>query len=948
MKYIWILFFNVLLISCSAEVSDFPANQEPMPANSVLTGVFVDAPVEGLTYTSSPSGRTGTTNVNGEFEYISGDTVSFAMANIDLGTATPNENKKVTVTQLPKGIQVAQLLQTLDNNVDENSIDISGIVIPQPVITTIKSKLNNINDNDDILSVEDLNAIKSANVSKHVLMAKTKIVSKAEAIAHVTKQTAQQGLYFKLSELSNATFIESSLLFNKAGSIYAFDNNPENTFKLIDVNADGSYYSGSEAQANSFRIKGNGDLELTFSASNPTAKQGICTVIKLAESDVGLELMYTCIKNGKVSTTQRSLHHLVNIQTLKTTDLNGRSYTLEPLGGAESITMSFNDGKYTTSINCEDCRYQAGKLQNSVTITTDNEQINFLLAQGTLDKGKLVVTTYDQESNVKKVEVIDINGSTLTVLHSANKNGNRTDTGTTGSGTTEPDTSLIWQPNVFADASIYKNHCAAPRTDTDINGNAYPDVQGSSAHEKFWLRSWSNNTYLWYNEVADQDPNDSRTPQEYFDTLKTNLLSSTGQPKDKYHFISDTETLEQVAQAGVRFSYGMYIGLQQSRPPRKGTVAYVIEGSPAANAGMARGDTLVEINGEDFVSGDDIDKLNAGYLPTKTNPTHTFKLKRINGKEYSIRLTAQDLSEPPVLLSKTYTHTDTNQTKFGYVALNTFGTYKAEEAIYNAFAGFVSDQQVTNDNIDELVVDLRYNGGGYVFIASQLSYAIAGSNIPDNGFFSKPTFNDKHPTHDPVTGNLIQNTPFLYITYKNTDTIPKDSRIPTLNLKRVFILSTGRTCSASESVINALSGIDVEVVLIGAATCGKPYGFYSTDNCSTTYSTIQVKSSNSKGFGDYSDGFIPSTVSNPAPPYIKGCVIEDDFTQPLGNVNEALFNAAVNYDAVGCPAAASFLSDMPSPDFFGRDLFEDPRMRQHEIQKSSAMYLGTPFTENSP
>ncbi|MDZ7769432.1 MAG: hypothetical protein U5K38_10330 [Woeseiaceae bacterium] len=64
--------------------------------------------------------------------------------------------------------------------------------------------------------------------------------------------------------------------------------------------------------------------------------------------------------------------------------------------------------------------------------------------------------------------------------------------------------------------------------------------------------------------------------------------------------------------------------------------------------------------------------------------------------------------------------------------------------------------------------------------------------------------------------------------------------LPTLDLPRVFVLTGPGTCSASESIINGLRGVDVDVVQVGSTTCGKPYGFYPTGNCGTTYFTIQV------------------------------------------------------------------------------------------------------------
>ena len=75
--------------------------------------------------------------------------------------------------------------------------------------------------------------------------------------------------------------------------------------------------------------------------------------------------------------------------------------------------------------------------------------------------------------------------------------------------------------------------------------------------------------------------------------------------------------------------------------------------------------------------------------------------------------------------------------------------------------------------------------------------------------------------------------------------------LPTLNLPRVFVLTGPDTCSASESIINSLRGIGVEVVQIGSTTCGKPYGFYPQDNCGTTYFSIEFRGVNAMNFGDY-------------------------------------------------------------------------------------------------
>jgi hypothetical protein len=150
-----------------------------------------------------------------------------------------------------------------------------------------------------------------------------------------------------------------------------------------------------------------------------------------------------------------------------------------------------------------------------------------------------------------------------------------------------------------------------------------------------------------------------------------------------------------------------------------------------------------------------------------------------------------------------------------------------------------------------------------------------------------------------VTGNTLRPTPFYTREIDwTTSQFINDSPLPTVNLTRVFILATENTCSASEAVINGLRGIDVEVVLIGSTTCGKPYGFYPTDNCSTTYFTIQFQGVNAKGFGEYSEGFLPVT-SPEFNDQLPGCTVTDDFTQVLGNENEALLAAAIGYAETG-------------------------------------------------
>ena len=185
--------------------------------------------------------------------------------------------------------------------------------------------------------------------------------------------------------------------------------------------------------------------------------------------------------------------------------------------------------------------------------------------------------------------------------------------------------------------------------------------------------------------------------------------------------------------------------------------------------------------------------------------------------------------------------------------------------------------------VNDLVLDIRYNGGGFLYIASELARMIGGSTIVAGATFEKLNFNDKHPEK---TNNPANTVPF-YTTASN------GQALPTLDLSRVFMITSPGTCSASESIINGLSPF-IQLIRIGGTTCGKPYGFIQTNNCGKAYFAIQFQGVNSLGFGDYTTGFTPT------------CVVPDDFSHALGDVNEGRLAAAIAYRNTGaCPVVSS-------------------------------------------
>jgi len=451
----------------------------------------------------------------------------------------------------------------------------------------------------------------------------------------------------------------------------------------------------------------------------------------------------------------------------------------------------------------------------------------------------------------------------------------------------------------FAPADDFANRCGIPRTGVDSNsGNPFPDIQGTFADQNNFLRSWSNDQYLWYDEIEDVNPltnaNSAEDVEAYFELMRTFAKTPSGADRDRFHFTYDTEEWNSFSSSGESVGYGAQFILQRSSPPRALVVAFVEAGSSASSpsVNLKRGTQIISADGVNIESGTDTATLNAAIFPSTAGETHQFEVRDLGAtSNRTISMITSAITVDPVPLHKVVA---TPAGPVGYLQfMDHIAT--AEEELVSA----VTDLAAAN--ITDLVLDLRYNGGGYLIIANQLSYMIAGPSAR-NQVFETLTFNDKYPSVNPVTGAALQPDMFQEKTVGLTLTSGTD--LPTLGLSRVFVLTSGGTCSASESIINGLRGISIEVIQVGTTTCGKPYGFYPKDNCGTTYFSTQFQGINAAGFGDYPDGFSPQNLSEIEGVAIPGCAVEDDFSQPLGNENEALFAAALAYrNSPGtCPA----------------------------------------------
>ena len=188
-----------------------------------------------------------------------------------------------------------------------------------------------------------------------------------------------------------------------------------------------------------------------------------------------------------------------------------------------------------------------------------------------------------------------------------------------------------FQPGVFMPASTFAAKCVAPRAGIDpATGQPFPDIAGTTLDENNFLRSFSDDTYLWFDEITDQDPAGFNDPLDYFDQLKTFATTNSGADRDKFHFTFDSLDWFNLSQGGVSVGYGAEFVLLSAVVPRDVVVAFTEPNSPATNLALplARGAKVLTIDGVDINDNTQagVDALNAGLFPSAADPQHTFEI----------------------------------------------------------------------------------------------------------------------------------------------------------------------------------------------------------------------------------------------------------------------------------------------------------------------------------
>lgn len=439
-----------------------------------------------------------------------------------------------------------------------------------------------------------------------------------------------------------------------------------------------------------------------------------------------------------------------------------------------------------------------------------------------------------------------------------------------------------WTQGVFHSPDQHENLCANPRTGINPRTNQpYADRPGTELDEKLWLRSMMHHFYLWTDEMSDPNPSNFSVEHYYRRLLVSQDQFSASLPEIEHH-----ERYEQ----GFDTSYGIRWYIDFSGPALQLYVAQVEKNSPNIDL-IHRGDRVLAINGMDVPPNDEslASAIDRALRPQTTGETHKFTLlDRETQSERTVELTAAPVTYQSVHLYKTL---DTNSGTVGYLMLDDFNP-PAQEPLISAV------NSLLDESVSDLILDLRYNPGGAVDLASQLGFMIAGPQASLGKTFNQYLHNPQ------VAPYLDDSVPFRSTLFDfDKGEVDESMHLNSLNLPRIFVLTSGQTCSASETLINGLRGINIDVVQIGGTTCGKPYVYRSVHNCGMTYNFQWARGANDRGFGDYLNGFSPTddpalqTSTNP-----PGCVVHEDLAHALGDEQEIMLATAIEYRETGvCP-----------------------------------------------
>ncbi|MBD1420622.1 S41 family peptidase [Sphingobacterium chuzhouense] len=421
------------------------------------------------------------------------------------------------------------------------------------------------------------------------------------------------------------------------------------------------------------------------------------------------------------------------------------------------------------------------------------------------------------------------------------------------------------------------------------------------------------------------------TPQYFFQPYQT-LNITVGNRYDRYSFLDESDTEGNVSYAdGFRMDtnegYGLYFywgQIQENSENWARPVIYFVEGgSPGQQKGIKRGLTVQAINerentrvsvvyrnGNYYIEDENLaQQIQNEWYDAMDKPELKLKLKDSEGliNDYTLNH-ASSYEIDPVILDSIYTYPDK---KIGYLAYSSFEevwpsshrNYQKLEQIFQAFE---------SANINDLILDLRYNPGGYVDAAEYLANKIIGSSGDKQMMFSYET-----NEYLAVNNNVPRGLNFEQLNF---------NRKNNLNLDKVFVLVTEQTASASELLISVLKPY-MNVILIGdePRTYGKPVGFFEqkipdseVSLWAASFKTMNnAQTEEDRKFQNYWDGLPIATTE----------IVPDRIFYDFGDTNEDMIAKALALAGIPSSMRASTRKSGSAPSRVKLGIINKPRER---------------------
>jgi C-terminal processing protease CtpA/Prc len=388
----------------------------------------------------------------------------------------------------------------------------------------------------------------------------------------------------------------------------------------------------------------------------------------------------------------------------------------------------------------------------------------------------------------------------------------------------------------------------------------YTDQQRARDYLYRLMKEW----YFWYKEMPVVNPTDYSDPYEILEALRYS-------PTDRWSYVADFDEFNAYYQ-GSFAGHGIVIILDGENKAR---IAQIYKRSPLYAEDVRRGWIVESVNGVDIAAlmvAGNYAEYNNVMGPRQAGITNDFKFRNPLGEIVEISSTKAEFMVNSVLK---YDILDLSTGKTGYLAFDSFIETSFDE-LEEAFTLFVAN------DIKQLILDLRYNSGGMLDVAIDLSSYTAGNDEADN-LFIKVVHNDKRSNEN---SNIF---------FKETGY--------SLDIQKLAVITTRATASASEIVINGLVPY-VDVKCFGDKTSGKPVGMYAFPDEKNKYYFLPITFQllNAQNYGDYFNGIEPHTY------------VSDDLTRDFGDPEELSLKAVIEYLETG--STKSVLPYQAKPQIF--------------------------------